>query len=132
MKQPAGVPSRYVETSPGVWCHPSRIVGAVAAPKPKPQSGGTLDQDLPGRCGGKAGLAGGSDAPSGRRIQVDLIAFLRRRCDDDNITAGCKPLRDAVAATLGVDDGDPRVTFAVHQVVGPGEEGTLVRITIGA
>lgn len=132
MKPLPGIPPHYVQTAPGVWCHPSRAVGPVAAAESEPASRRALEQDLSRRRSGEAGMAGGVDtAPSGH-IRVDLVAFVQRRCDDDNITACCKPLRDAVAATLGLDDGDPRLAFRVHQVVGPGPEGTLVRVTAPA
>lgn len=132
MNRPPGIPPTYVETSPGVWCHPSRGMGTVAVPKPQPETGRALEQDLSRRRSGQAGLAGGADTASGCCVEVDLIACVHRRCDDDNITAGCKPLRDAVAASLGLDDGDPRLIFRVHQVVGSGPEGTLVMVTVGA
>jgi hypothetical protein len=35
--------------------------------------------------------------------------------DDDNATASAKAVRDEVARWLGVDDGDPRVTWRVLQ-----------------
>lgn len=75
---------------------------------------------------------GGRARPIARgRVQVDLVAFVRRPLDDDNLTAGMKPLRDAVASTLGVDDGDPRIRFVVHQIpAGAGPEGTCIRITL--
>lgn len=130
MKRPPGIPPHYVQISPGHWSHPSRVVDKVATSQPQPASGRALEQDLSRRRSRQAGVAGGVDSQSGRSIQVDLIAFVRRRCDDDNITSGCKPLRDAIAATLVLDDGDPRLTFRVHQVVGPGPEGTLVMVTV--
>ena len=57
------------------------------------------------------------------------MAFRHRALDDDNLTGGLKPLRDAIATTLGLDDGDPRLKFTVHQCVGRGPEGVLVRIS---
>jgi hypothetical protein len=57
------------------------------------------------------------------------VAFRRRALDDDNLTGGLKPLRDAVAQSLGLDDGDPSLKFTVHQCVGRGPEGVLVRIS---
>lgn len=35
--------------------------------------------------------------------------------DMDNCIAGCKNLRDGIAARLGVDDADPRVTWEYAQ-----------------
>lgn len=48
--------------------------------------------------------------------------------DDDNLAGGCKPLRDAIAESLGVDDGDPRVEWEVEQVQTRGREFVLVRV----
>ena len=57
------------------------------------------------------------------------MAFRHRALDDDNLTGGLKPLRDTIASTLGLDDGDPGLRFTVHQCIGQGPEGVLVRIS---
>lgn len=61
---------------------------------------------------------------------VTIIALRRGLADDDNLSAGAKTLRDCVAASLGVDDGDRRVKweYAVAQTSGP--EQTLVKICL--
>lgn len=51
-------------------------------------------------------------------MAVTMVSVRRRRCDDDNLVAACKPLRDAIAATLGVDDGDPRIQWRCEQIIG--------------
>lgn len=39
--------------------------------------------------------------------------------DNDNLTASCKATRDGIAAWLGIDDGDPRVTWCCEQERAP-------------
>jgi len=46
---------------------------------------------------------------------VLLTRVAPRRLDDDNLRGAFKAARDAVAAVLGVDDGDPRVRWAYDQ-----------------
>lgn len=60
---------------------------------------------------------------------ITIIAFRPRCLDDDNsISGGTKALRDAIAATLGCDDGDKRLRWQYGQVQTNGEPGCLVRI----
>lgn len=46
---------------------------------------------------------------------VTLTRVAPRRLDDDNLRGAFKAARDAVAAVLGVDDGDPRVRWEYGQ-----------------
>jgi hypothetical protein len=41
-----------------------------------------------------------------------------RDYDDDNLIAGAKAIRDAIAAWLRIDDGDPRVQYQYAQEKG--------------
>lgn len=41
-----------------------------------------------------------------------------RMMDDDNLVMSAKFLRDGIAARLGVDDADPRVTWRYAQQIG--------------
>ena len=60
---------------------------------------------------------------------VSIVVFCRRRRDaGDNLEAGCKWLRDAIANSLGIDDGDARVTWQYGQVETRGETGAVVTI----
>jgi hypothetical protein len=52
-------------------------------------------------------------------LEVTITRIGPRRLDDDNATGSAKHVRDAVAALLGVDDRDPRVTWRVNQASGP-------------
>ena len=64
-----------------------------------------------------------------RRLVVCLVSFRRRLLDDDNHVGACKYLRDAIAATIGLDDADPRLRFEYAQCRTTGPEGVLVKIS---
>lgn len=61
-------------------------------------------------------------------VIVHLHAIRRRLLDDDNATAACKPLRDAIAESLGIDDGDSRIRWEYSQSETKGEQGVIVKI----
>ena len=65
-----------------------------------------------------------------RRLVVSLIGLRRRTLDDDNFNGACKHLRDAIAASLGIDDGDKRICWQYQQLQTRGREGVMVRIEI--
>ncbi|MEZ5275518.1 MAG: hypothetical protein R3F07_03955 [Opitutaceae bacterium] len=48
--------------------------------------------------------------------------------DDDNLAHACKPLRDAIADNLGIDDGDRRLRWKYGHVETREEKGTAMRI----
>lgn len=62
------------------------------------------------------------------RVVVSLVGFRRRALDDDNFVGACKHLRDAIAASLGLDDGDPRLRWEYSQHETRGAEGVMVKI----
>lgn len=66
--------------------------------------------------------------PNGVAIRVHFVAFRHRLFDDDNNVNSFKQLRDAIAATLGIDDADRRITFECSQVKTDGEQGVVVKI----
>jgi hypothetical protein len=49
---------------------------------------------------------------------VTLIRVAPRKLDDDNLASAFKAVRDQVAECIGVDDGDPRVTWRYGQLKG--------------
>ena len=51
-----------------------------------------------------------------RRVVISLLALRRRPLDRDNNTASFKHLQDAIAETLGVDDGDQRLDWQYAQM----------------
>jgi hypothetical protein len=88
---------------------------AVESPE-RPQPKAALEQDLPAKPICKI------------RLEVCIVGFRRKLLDDDNFTAGNKPLRDAIAEEIGIDDGDPRIHFTYHQIKTDGREDTAVKI----
>jgi hypothetical protein len=53
-----------------------------------------------------------------------------RRMDDDGLTASAKHVRDGIADWLGIDDGDPRLTWVVKQDTAPrGQHWVDVEVT---
>ncbi len=118
----------WAQNPDGTWSR--RPVAGVAPKVAQPIKVRALDGRPSAQGGRTAGLGGRPGRGSIGRWQVDLVAFTRRPLDDDNLIGGMKPLRDAIAATIGVDDGDPAVRFVVHQLpAGSGPEGTTVKIT---
>lgn len=49
---------------------------------------------------------------------VTLTRTGPRRLDDDNVQGALKAIRDEVAKQLGLDDGDPRITWVYRQAKG--------------
>jgi hypothetical protein len=65
---------------------------------------------------------------AGAEVTVTLTAYLARRVDLDNLAGALKPLQDAVAGWLGIDDGDERLRWEYGQVETRGAEGVTVKI----
>ncbi len=61
---------------------------------------------------------------------VSLIGLRARTLDDDNFVGACKQLRDAIAATIGIDDGDKRIKWQYQQLQTNGREGVLVQLEV--
>jgi hypothetical protein len=60
---------------------------------------------------------------------VTIIRVGYKECDDDSLIPGAKALRDSIAASLGVDDGDKRIRWRYSQArVDDGRTGTIVKI----
>jgi hypothetical protein len=58
-------------------------------------------------------LRGALERHSG--LTVELSRLTARALDDDNLRGALKAVRDGVADALGIDDRDPRVTWAYAQ-----------------
>ena len=59
-------------------------------------------------------------------LAITLTRIGPRRMDDDNVQGCLKAVRDEVAAQLGLDDGDARLTWKYEQRKGPyGVEVTI-------
>ena len=61
-------------------------------------------------------------------LRITIIRFCHREFDSDNLAGGYKPLRDAIAAWLGLDDSDRVISWEYGQFLTRGIEGTAVRI----
>lgn len=93
-------------------------VGGLEAGKPKPTTVQALDGGKPKQKSGARSL----------EIVVTFTTHRARELDDDNAVGSLKPLRDAIAEHIGIDDGDKRVRWQYAQVVTKGKEGVHVTI----
>lgn len=96
--------------------NPHLFMGGVERPFTQQNLARALDGKRPKRKGGKGSVV------------ISLVRYGRRHMDDDNLAGLFKPLRDAIAASLGVDDGDPRIKWEYGQIETRGHCGTAVRI----
>lgn len=48
---------------------------------------------------------------------VTITRIGQRRLDTDNLAGACKHVQDAIAAEIGIDDGDPRINWAYAQEI---------------
>jgi len=103
--------------------NPGLSLGSVATAKPQSHPGPALDQKPQAQESRGAGLCSGSP-----RYEITLVAATHRRLDGDNIAAGFKPLRDAIARLFKVDDNDDVVEWQYGQVRCSVEEGTIVMV----
>ncbi len=63
-------------------------------------------------------------------VTVTLTRIGAKTLDDDNLRSAAKAARDGVADWLGLDDADPRVTWAYAQQIGKtGEYGLIVEVS---
>lgn len=90
----------------------------LVAQKSKQTASSSLDGRSPQRQGRKNRLV----------VRVTLITLRRRVCDDDNDAAALKPLRDSIARSIGLDDGDPRIKFEYGSARTEGQSGVMVKI----
>lgn len=67
-------------------------------------------------------LAASVPSPPTGPVRVLLTRIGPRRLDSDNLAGACKAIRDGVADWLGIDDGDPRVTWEYGQRRGKARE----------
>lgn len=93
--------------------------GGLASPERKSDPVRALVTRPKVQRGGKGRLA----------VCVTIIALKRRFIDDDNIAAGAKALRDAIATSLGIDDADKRVRWQYGFAQTAGPDQTIVHIT---
>lgn len=48
-------------------------------------------------------------------ITLTRVSPATRPADDDNLAGACKHVRDGIADKIGIDDGDPRLTWRYAQ-----------------
>lgn len=61
-------------------------------------------------------------------IVVSLVTCRRRELDDDGNVAALKPLRDAIAESLLLDDADKRIRFQYSQIETRASQGVVVTV----
>jgi hypothetical protein len=78
---------------------------------------------------GMVRLVLGSREPPPLPVRVTLTRCSVGMLDDDNAVGAMKAVRDEVAAWLGIDDRDPRVTWRVEQAKVPRlRAGTVITV----
>ena len=70
------------------------------------------------------------EIPAGRPLRITLVRIGPRRLDDDNLAGAMKHVRDGIADSLEIDDGDEtQAVWAVAQETGArGQYSVWVRI----
>lgn len=96
------------------------IVGPLQKQKPESHPLPALDYSTKGRRRREKRMV----------IVCTLVSFRHRLLDSDNLEGSFKGLRDAIARSIGVDDGDRRFRWECRQVETAGQEGTLVTIEV--
>lgn len=97
---------------------PVSALDRLSDPERKPHKVPALDPRAKVHPGSERGLV----------VVVTIISCRNAEIDSDNLVFGAKPIRDAVAKSLGVDDRDRRIKWEYRQCIGEGPEGTLVKI----
>lgn len=112
----------YVQAQDGSWHKPARRnLGGLDQPQREPDPVPTLASRTPLRTRSKGSVV----------ICVEIISFRKRLLDSDNLSSGAtKNLRDAIARSLGKDDGDSCFRWHYSQQIAQGRTGTLVKITV--
>lgn len=62
-------------------------------------------------------------------VEVCLLSLRTTEVDDDNLAECHKELRDSIAQSLGIDDGDSRIRFRYAQCITRSKPHTLIVIT---
>ena len=96
-------------------------VGGLVATEPQQNKVRPLVRKPSARKSGKGGVV----------IIVAIQPYVHRAVDDDNFGSGAyKNLRDGIARSLGVDDGDSRIKFEyLTPIITTGATGTQILIS---
>jgi hypothetical protein len=111
----------WTRTAEGGWNAPGRcsVLGTLETNGPKPAKARPLDDRPEKHQGGKEGVA----------IRITCVALRRRLLDGhDAVAFSMKPLTDAIARSLRMDDADPRLSWEYSQLRTDGEQGVMVKI----
>ena len=112
----------WTKDAAGTWTAPGKgggdVLGPVEARPTERAKVEALDGGVKQRKASKGSVA----------VRVVLVSCRHRLSDDDAVAASLKPCRDAVAASLGIDDGDARVRFECSQARTDGDQGVLVKV----
>lgn len=84
-------------------------LGGLEDPKRKQNPLQALAGSVPAQQRGKIQMA--------RRFAVCIVSFRQHFLDSDNLQAGAKPLRDAIAESLGSNDSDKFIQWTYHQII---------------
>lgn len=63
-------------------------------------------------------------------LRITIVVYRERHLDSDSVSASCKWIRDAIAESLGVDDGDPKIDWEYEQVRTRGQQGVMVKVEL--
>lgn len=117
----------YVENEDGSWARPgtNHPVARLEAVKHGKQRG-ALDGRAQTQQGRKKGGRRGYKGRSAPEVTVTMVSHVKCFLDGDNAINALKPVRDALADWLAVDDGDGRIRWQYGQVETRGREGVCV------
>lgn len=109
------------------------LLGGLEPAKREPREAAALDENARAEPASGCSVGHGASRIARRRrarplATVSIVALRARFIDDLNNEAGCKPLQDAIAASLGIDDGDQRIRWEFGQAETRGREGVCVVI----
>lgn len=117
----------YTQDKQGNWTKPNAFLGKLEAGKHgKPAR--TLDNNKQKKPGSTRGRTKGSRRKRPPEIIVTMTAHLPRYMDDDNLGNALKPVQDALALWLSVDDRDWIVAWECDQTLTRGFEGVCVAV----
>ena len=115
---PEQLKSKFPNASP-TFIKLNSAVGSVCPDQREPGPKPALEPHLSRKPKGKGRVA----------VRCSIIVCCHKLYDDDNsISGGTKALRDAIAESVGLDDGDKRIRWHYGQLQTSGEQGVIVRI----
>jgi hypothetical protein len=64
-------------------------------------------------------------------LEIAILRIAPRRLDSDNLQGACKHVRDGIADAIGIDDGDPRLTWHYGQTSRGPEYAVYIEVARG-